>query len=848
MPSLESMDGFTNSVDPRGLLADLVWTKELARRLVADAATADDLSQDTWFRALGRSWPEGRPSRAWLATVLRNLSRERHRQDQRRTHRERGSARREALPSSRELVERLELQQLLADEVLALEEPYRSVVLLVVACDVKPVEIARERGIPATTIRSHLSRGLAKLRERLGDRDGQDGNAWLASLVPLALEAPSRAKAASLLWSSGMSWIGLGGLTMKAIAVAGTLGLLLALGWWWFDHELPVQEAALPSNVVEETRVAATSEAGQRASRPDESSSDERVAADADAAPSTRTWTAPLFLRLVDDRTGEAVPFVSGELLVPGDEPRVVRSDALGLIEGTTSFAAGRLRLQLTQQGHTDDLLQTRRREAGLIPDFVEFDHGPERTSTPVEVAIPAGPTFPLRYRLPAGVAREDLSALLTSADASKAFDKMWADVRGEGDGWVRFGPGAHLIGGAPELALTLGTRDGLWFARAEVAGTAGLQPTVELELAARGALNGVLLAPSGEPLEKQWVLLRRTGLSNGKSRRVKPLLTGQDGAFHSRWLEPGAYGLSVEREGAQAYNDEIEIVRSAATDVVVQLESDGVLREGSIRGRVVTSTGNYEGKIIAVLLRPSTQGWNQTQDVEWASENESVLGSFEFEGLAEDDYVLSFIATDGARFDPPHLEVRPSTTRHEIYVHVADESMERTLELRVRSAKNQEVLRAYDARVEWTGGPTGRTYRRVEVDEQGRGLLEHVPLEGGFEWRILARDHQPAWGDQSAARELDGRLQLDVSLREGWGADLVVLGVEDERLGAVEVRADGVSLGKTDHQGRLRLVADATPRRLRLVLDGWEMHEPFDADGFSIREWSPTLTLRMQR
>ncbi|MCP3919487.1 MAG: hypothetical protein GY711_28450 [bacterium] len=67
------------------LLADTAWMRELASRLVADAALADDLVQDAWVLALRR---HERPSRAWLGGVLRKLSFTRRRADARRAERE----------------------------------------------------------------------------------------------------------------------------------------------------------------------------------------------------------------------------------------------------------------------------------------------------------------------------------------------------------------------------------------------------------------------------------------------------------------------------------------------------------------------------------------------------------------------------------------------------------------------------------------------------------------------------------------------------------------------------------------------------------------------------------------
>ena len=73
----------------------------------------------------------------------------------------------------------------LANEVLRLEEPYRTTVTLRYFEDLSIEEVAVRMGVPKNTARSRLSRGLAQLRERLEGRYGERA-AWVAAMVPLA--------------------------------------------------------------------------------------------------------------------------------------------------------------------------------------------------------------------------------------------------------------------------------------------------------------------------------------------------------------------------------------------------------------------------------------------------------------------------------------------------------------------------------------------------------------------------------------------------------------------------------------------------------------------------------------
>ena len=60
--------------DLEHLLTHSDWLTRLARRLVADSATADDLVQETWVAALRRPPDPDRPARPWLSSVVRRLA------------------------------------------------------------------------------------------------------------------------------------------------------------------------------------------------------------------------------------------------------------------------------------------------------------------------------------------------------------------------------------------------------------------------------------------------------------------------------------------------------------------------------------------------------------------------------------------------------------------------------------------------------------------------------------------------------------------------------------------------------------------------------------------------------
>jgi len=131
----------------QGLIADLV----------------DDVAQETWLRTLRRPRVQSENLFAWLRVVSRNLTSEWRRTDRHRRDRELERAR-EAVgavpPDVRE-------ESVVLRRVAELPDPYGRAIRLRYVEGLTPQEIARLLGVPASTVRSWLKRGLDLLRERL---------------------------------------------------------------------------------------------------------------------------------------------------------------------------------------------------------------------------------------------------------------------------------------------------------------------------------------------------------------------------------------------------------------------------------------------------------------------------------------------------------------------------------------------------------------------------------------------------------------------------------------------------------------------------------------------------------
>ncbi len=168
------------------LLAEERWVRSLARSLLRDPAAADDVVQEAWLAAISHPPAVGRPLRPWLRQVVRNFAWMHLRAAGRRSRREGMASSRQATAMPDEMVRQAMLHRELVDEVLALEAPYRTVILMRFFRDMTPAEIASDMGVPASTVRVQLMRGLDRLRDRARSRWGDGEHQWTTALFVVA--------------------------------------------------------------------------------------------------------------------------------------------------------------------------------------------------------------------------------------------------------------------------------------------------------------------------------------------------------------------------------------------------------------------------------------------------------------------------------------------------------------------------------------------------------------------------------------------------------------------------------------------------------------------------------------
>jgi RNA polymerase sigma-70 factor, ECF subfamily len=142
-------------------------------RVLGDLHEAEDAAQETFvtaFRALG-TWREDGPFGAWLTKIAIRIAIRRSQQRRTVTWLDPGNPgavgnlRGEPDPAAMSLV--AERAADVRDAVARLDEPYREVVALRFFGELSLGEIADQTGRPLGTVKTHLHRGLLRLRANI---------------------------------------------------------------------------------------------------------------------------------------------------------------------------------------------------------------------------------------------------------------------------------------------------------------------------------------------------------------------------------------------------------------------------------------------------------------------------------------------------------------------------------------------------------------------------------------------------------------------------------------------------------------------------------------------------------
>jgi RNA polymerase sigma-70 factor (ECF subfamily) len=229
--------------------------RALARSLLRDEHAAEDVVQETWLACLRHPGVVPRRLSAWLGTVTSRLALRRQRGEGRRAARERQAAAPERLEAVQQrTLEREEALRAVTAALLALEEPFKSTLVLRFVEERTPSEIAAELELPLTTVKSRIARGLERMRARLALELGDEARrtralALLAGLAPRASIQPT-IPASTLTAASGAA--------AKLALGLGAVAVLGGAGWWW--TRTPASGAQPPLVALDATKARAEDE------------------------------------------------------------------------------------------------------------------------------------------------------------------------------------------------------------------------------------------------------------------------------------------------------------------------------------------------------------------------------------------------------------------------------------------------------------------------------------------------------------------------------------------------------------------------------------------------------------
>ena len=736
---------------PEAVLEHLDWLRALARRLCADASRADDVSQEALLAAWRKPPRADASLKEWLVGVVANLARRERRGEGRRHGREREAARREKVPSTLELLERMSVEERLLQAVRSLREPYRTTVLLRYFEGLAPRAIARRTSTPEGTVKTRLKRGLAQLREVLDADFGGDGRQWLLALGPLASlrrggwPGPGAFSEAA---KGALTGAATGAMTMNAklVVVPGLLAVVGA-GLWWGTRSTSQTEPERAQAELEAPQVEL--EPVARAAEPSAVTAAERVALaaaspeaigaiEADPVVETQAWAGGIEVLVVDldDRAlaGVALAVLGfGE----GDPSRApLPEEALTLPEGRTAVTDAEGRASFAGLAYPCSVFVSDPAYVGINKSTLLGKHESDYVLVATRSRSIEGRVFDERWNLLPGaeVSYAPYYDVRSRVDRVLDFSEKltWRTVADEN--------GMFSLPRVPELpeARVHGSHFGVQDTTAAV-GTHGNQQ-VDLILLDPDeedvVLRGVVLDASGERVAQAWVSAGRTSTQTDASGRfelsldddvTRPVVVNGVAEGHL----PGRY---EHPEGAR-WPESLEIVLGG--------------RPLELRGRVVTTDGEPVDGVRVRILDGTPFGWvpfdtnerSFSTDVEleamvrgdamgWGFETDS-NGRFTIGGLLDRSYRL-FLAhperssyLDGRVVVPGGAEVEfvlpDPPPGVELKGRVVGLDGEPFVGVRVQ-ARNRV---AFDGREELLNGPLGVT------SEDGSFRIENVTLEG---------------------------------------------------------------------------------------------------------------------
>ncbi len=767
---------------PEALLAEATWLKRLALMLAGDPDDADDLLQESWIAAWQRNPDTSRPLRPWLAKVVRDRSRMRRRSDSRRAQREAAAPPATESAAPDELLDQVRLHRLLVDLVLELEEPYRSTILSRFVEGHTSAAIAKRLGVPESTVRWRLHEGLARLRVRLDQING-DRKAWAPAVLAFTQKGLAVAKA-----------------TKKVLVLIALIALLLGGGALWFITRSSTSDGTAAVN----TPTGSASAGG----RPDDPH-----------------WKAGALAEL---RENQRPP---GWFAQEGVKPR--RLSGVVLVDGApVSGAVVRLEDEASRVGLVDP------REARTAADG-RFNFG-----TQAATRYDVGAYLPGRVATVQHVDLRDprinsenvvvilepcvvgmYGKVIDASGGSIPHAQLWAQgvVGTETDSAGSFDICVNAQGNTPDDRRLVIRASG--YGTVEVIAPLTGRVRHDFMLSPEATVSGRVVDPTGAPVAMANIRVtwdEAAPRPGTEQPAVGHAVSDRNGRFEFAGLAAGRLRIQAHARGSASTPSTIDARTGGSVEVNLTLSERGLLR-----GRVLSGGRPVAG--ISVFDRSELPTYLARGQITSAI-NEAVSqedGSFVLDALQVGS--LSLGTSPYRLRSPTRVQIKPGEQSFDLEVEQLG-SLVGTVR-RNGKAVPHTLVRASGTK--WTNST-----RTTETDERGHYVLEDLDPD---DYRLWA--HSPGVGaftyvDKRVKVELGTRMEMDLDLRYGASisgnvVDALGAPVPGAFVNFAWKEGDDLSNCTTDAIGRFRCTSMTGGGSYRVEVAGSEASpKPFDFVG----------------